>query len=74
MPKTTTAEQQLAHARQLGRDAFAAGKGAAPATDPKLMAVLDGRRVGKTPEGEADTVAVLKAWLTGWHAANLAAP
>lgn len=70
---TTTPAQQLAHARELGREAFAAGLGAAPALDPKIMAVLDGRRVGRTPEGEADTVAVLKAWLSGWHAANLAA-
>jgi hypothetical protein len=46
--------------------AFHAGKPCAPAADVNVQALLIGRRPGITPEGEAATAAVFKAWKTGW--------
>lgn len=61
-----TKNEQLDRARQFGRMAFHAGKPCAPAADVNVQALLIGRRPGITPEGEAATAAVFKAWKTGW--------
>lgn len=69
----TTKTEQLDRARQFGRDAFHAGKPCAPATDANVLALLEGRQVGVTPEGEAPTLAIFKAWSTGWKLEAMAA-
>lgn len=68
----TTQDQQLDRARQLGRDAFRAGTICAPSADSNLLAMLVGREFGVTPEGQAPTTMILKAWSTGWALENLA--
>ncbi|MEB2158963.1 hypothetical protein VDS42_19125 [Xanthomonas campestris pv. campestris] len=70
----STKRDQLDKAAQLGAAAFAAGKMCVSAHDPAVLLMLKGRRVGETPEGEAGTVEILKAWSGAWVAANLAAP
>jgi hypothetical protein len=37
----------------------------------ELSAILAGRSIGQTPKGEAPTTAIMRAWLRGWHNANL---
>jgi hypothetical protein len=63
--------EQLELARNLGAAHFAAGGRCTPVSDRKVLALLEGRALGVTPEGEAPTVLILKAWSDGWTVANL---
>lgn len=56
-----------AKAAELGAQAFAAGKLAAPALDGEFCKLLPGLN-------GADTSRVLDSWIGAWHRANLAAP
>lgn len=69
-----TRDEQIAEAARPGRVAFDEDRRRVPAHDPELMRMLEGRYVGRTPEGEADTVEILDAWLASWDRANVAAP
>lgn len=65
--------EQLKAARVLGAEFFGQGGRCVPAADRKVLALLEGRGLGVTPEGEAPTVLILKAWADGWTMANLGA-
>lgn len=65
--------EQLKLARNLGAEHFARGGRCTPVTDRNVLALLEGRALGVTPEGEAPTVLILKAWSDGWTVANLKA-
>lgn len=65
-------KQQLEEAKTLGAKAYENGTISAPAKDPELLKFFEGRMPGQTPEGEASTVEILKAWSKAWHEANLA--
>lgn len=67
-----TVASQLFAASVLGTIAFNTGRACVPAHDAELMSMLEGRRIGQTPEGEASTVAILDAWLKSWNAAHVA--
>lgn len=60
-------EQQLIHAANLGALAHKAGKRCLPIADSNLLQMLKGRQYDVTPEGEAGTVEILKAWTDNWH-------
>ncbi len=68
------ATDQLKAAADFGRSSFLAGDKCVPGHDARLMAMLTGRDIGATPEGEASSVAIMKSWSSAWHVANLAAP
>lgn len=70
----STKREQLDIAAQLGAAAFTAGVNSAPAHDPAVLAMLSGRHVLATPEGEASTGEILAAWSRAWHEANANAP
>jgi len=55
-------------AKTFGAIAFAAGIKCAPCLDRNMMEMLKGRQLG-----DKRTAQELKAWLSGWHQANLAA-
>ena len=55
-------------AESYGIAAFEMGKPAVPALDENLMKMLEGLSVGQSA---AD---LMKAWVSGWTQANLAAP
>jgi hypothetical protein len=59
--------KQINTARAFGTAAFAQGIPAAPCMDKNLMALLAGKEVG------TGSAKIMKAWITGWHQANLAA-
>ena len=61
-----TRNSKLGQARQLGKDAFLAGKIRVPAKDGKVLELLEGEPVG------GDCLPILKKWLAGWDKANLA--
>lgn len=63
--------EQLKVARKLGAEHFARGGQCTPVTDRNVLALLEGRALGVTPEGEAPTAAILKAWSDGWTVENL---
>lgn len=65
--------EQLTTAARLGAEFFLAGGRRIPCKDAAMMAMLAGRRMGETPEGEASSVALLKAWTASWDEANLSA-
>lgn len=61
---------QLLLAKELGRSALRAGKPCSPAKDKEFKAFLlacGDRRVGAVPAGEAPTLTLLDAWMTGWR-------
>jgi hypothetical protein len=60
--------QDIATAKELGRAAFEKGAKAIPALDVDFVNSLKGQPVGGTG------VALMKAWMAGWMAANLSAP
>jgi hypothetical protein len=65
-------QDQIMLAGEMGRNAFVAGKSCAPASDKNFMKFLQangGREVGKTPTGEAPTLALLGAWIDQWQRA-----
>lgn len=68
-----TRNEQLELARNLGAAHFAAGGRCTPASDRRVLSMLEGRGLGVTPEGEAPTILILKAWSDGWTVANLRA-
>ncbi len=68
----TSKEKQLVLASYLGTLAFFTGKKASPCLDGDCMAMLTGRDVGVTPEGEASTKDILDVWARAWHSANTA--
>jgi hypothetical protein len=58
-----------AAARELGRQAHAAGIAAPPSLDPRCMALV----ADMNPSGEIGagcTSTIFEAWLRGWHRAN----
>lgn len=67
--------EQLKVARTLGAEHFARGGRCLPVSDRKLLAMIGelNRPVGVTPEGEAPTALILKAWTHGWTVAHLRA-
>lgn len=69
-----TAYHQLKAAADFGRATFLAGGKCIPAFDARLMAMLGGRYIGETPDGEASSLDIMKAWSGAWHEANLATP
>jgi hypothetical protein len=64
-------EQQIVTASVLGTKAFNKGIDPKPCDDTELMEIIKGRFGAETPQGEACTIAILKAWLRAWHLANL---
>ena len=64
-------EQQIVTASVLGTNAFKKGIASTPCRDGELMAIIKDRFCTETPNGEACTTAILKAWLRAWHLANL---
>lgn len=54
-----------------GKEAFAAGRGSAPALDAQVMDLLKGRQLGVTPEGEASTIEILKSFTDSWAKEHL---
>lgn len=68
------AADQIIVAADFGRATFLAGDDCIPGFDARLMAMLTGRNIGATPDGEASSVAIMKAWSTAWHRENLATP
>lgn len=57
-------------ASELGKVGFELGL-KAPFQDSALMSMLEGRKVGETPKGEASNVMIMKAWVNGHSIANL---
>lgn len=53
---------------QLGREAFASGMACTPTADPAVSDAIAGLPVG------GGAVKIMRAWMRGWTAANLAAP
>lgn len=68
-----TAASQLLTAETIGLIAYEQGRKNFPAHDATLVEMVKGRKVGQTPEGEASTVAIFRAWSGAWHKANRAA-
>jgi len=66
--KQVKATKQLQTAEELGRKAFNKTIMCVPAKDKDLLDMLVGRKIGETPEGEASTVNIMKAWMKGWYA------
>lgn len=62
---------QILQASVLGTQAFNAGIKRAPFYDAELQKMLIDRKIGETPEGEASSVDIMKAWTNSWDAANL---
>lgn len=62
-------KEKIEQARELGRQAFHAGKKAIPAHDANLQPLLEGHR-----PGSGGSLPFLRAWNEGWHQANLAEP
>jgi hypothetical protein len=71
MFKMNKLEQQIVTASVLGANAFKKGIPPTPCRDDKLMAIIKGRFCAETPNGEACTTAILRAWLRAWNLANL---
>lgn len=67
------AEQQILTASVLGTIACLNGRKRIPAHDPELMQMLEGRKVGETPEGELSTPRIMELWLENWDLTNLKA-
>lgn len=65
MTPTTTIEE-------MGTSAFAAGLKCAPCLDPRVMSLVTMVSQPLDAPGPSATLAILKAWNRGWHAANLA--
>ena len=66
-----TAAQQIFSAGIFGTYAYRHGIKCAPCLDKNLMDMIEGREVGKTPEGEAATVKLMKVWTENWTLASL---
>lgn len=69
--RPTDATTQLRLAAEYGTEAFIAGTMNVPGYDPRLMALLGPREIGKTPTGEASSRALFRAWATAWNSANI---
>ncbi len=65
-----TKSQQIIRAALLGTEAYK-NQIVAACQDEELLDMVDGRKIGETPKGEASTVDILNAWNHSWHAANL---
>lgn len=63
--------EQLEEAKILGAHAYHGGLKCVPYLDKEIMRMLDGRKVGETPEGEASTIEIMQAWSKGWVIENL---
>lgn len=61
---------QLAIAETLGMVNQQEGKNRIPAHSKSLMKMLNGRKIGQTPQGEAPTVDIMDSWLKGWDKAK----
>jgi hypothetical protein len=62
---------QIAEASVLGTIAFNSGIKRAPFYDVELKKMFVNRKIGETPEGEASSIAIMKAWTNSWDAANI---
>ena len=71
--ETMKAVDQIKFATDFGRATFHANDKCTPAFDARLMAMLRGREIGSTPEGEASSTDIMDAWSAAWHRENLAA-
>jgi len=67
-------EEQIKKAAELGTEAFNSNKGSAPCQCPEIENMIEGRKVGETPEGEATTIEIFKSFNNAWMDANLSAP
>jgi hypothetical protein len=65
--------KQLLDAFLLGEYAFKNGLTRAAYTDAELSKMYNNRQIGETPNGEASTILIMKAWLNGWDTANITA-
>jgi hypothetical protein len=68
MNATTMSKPNRAYTKTLGALAFARGIACAPALDSTLATYMGSRQIGDTR-----SVPELKAWITGWTEASLAA-
>jgi len=73
MKKQSMKTAQILAAMTLGTIAFKAGKKAIPSQNAELLELMAGRKIGETPKGEASSIKIMQAYLTGWNNANLAA-
>lgn len=64
------AAQQITRAVELGVTAANSQRELAPYKNGDLMALIVGRPVGVTPEGEASTLEILRAYTSAWNTAN----
>lgn len=64
--------EQLELAHNLGRLGYLSGR-KAPAQDEAVVALLRGRKVGETPEGQAPTLKILDEWNKGFAEEHLSA-
>lgn len=71
---TDISKFQIQKAADLGIKAFNDGKPSAPCACTELMNMIGTRQIGETPEGEASSVEIMKAFSNSWITANLAAP
>lgn len=71
---STTSASQILIASLAGTAAYNRGESSAPCQDaefmPRFADMIHGREIGYTPDGQASTIAILKAYGTAWHAAN----
>jgi len=65
------ANNQIFEASVLGTLAFKNGIKRSPALDKELKKFFVDRKIGETPEGEASSIDIMKAWTNSWDAANL---
>lgn len=62
---------QIIEASVLGTEAYKAGKPAAPALSSELSKMFEGRKFSETPEGEASTIDLMKAYTQAWNDAKV---
>ena len=65
------AKEQLTKAEKLGVLAHQSGKMRSACLDHELMQMVNGRDIGKHPEGEASSIALYESWSNGWDKSNL---
>ena len=57
----TLKSKQIATAKELGAKAFKSG----------ICAIINSKKIGFTPEKEAKSTSLMKAWYDGWVAESL---
>ena len=62
--------EQLKHAKEMGKAAFANGVKCAPCLDSEFMKLISGRSPGQKTKGQASSVKLMKSWQDGWTNEN----